>query len=77
MTKRLYKIEKDKKICGVCAGIAEYLNMDPTVIRAAWVLFTLLVCGTGVLIYIICEFVFPDKTEVENANYNNDDNNLQ
>ena len=33
MKKRLYKIEKDKKLCGVCGGIAEYFDIDPTLIR--------------------------------------------
>lgn len=65
MQKKLYKVENDKKICGVCGGIAEYLNIDPTIIRVAWIIFTLLVCGTGLLIYIICAFVFPSKPEVE------------
>ena len=77
MAKKLYKIEKDKKIFGVCAGIAEYLDMDPTIIRVAWVIFTLLVCGAGLVIYIVCAFVFPDKTEVENTIYNNDDNKFE
>lgn len=65
MAKRLYKVENDKKLLGVCGGIAEYLNIDPTVVRIAWVILTLLVCGTGVLIYIICAFVFPNKSEVD------------
>lgn len=64
MQKKLYKVEDDKKICGVCGGIAEYLNIDPTIVRVAWIVFTLLVCGTGLLIYIICAFVFPSKSEV-------------
>ena len=34
-------------------GIAEYLNMDPTIVRIAWAAFTLLVCGAGIVIYII------------------------
>ena len=75
MVKRIYKVESDKKIFGVCGGIAEYFNMDPTIIRIAWAIFTLLICGTGVLIYIICAFVFPNKSEVENINNNNDNNN--
>ena len=72
MSKRLYKIEKDKKIFGVCAGVAEYLNLDPTIVRVAWVIFTLCICGAGILIYIACAFIFPDKAEVENINKNDD-----
>ena len=40
--KKLYRSNRDKMICGVCAGSAEYLNMDPTVIRLLWVLFSVL-----------------------------------
>ena len=72
MSKKLYKIENNKKIFGVCGGIAEYLNTDPTIIRVAWVIFTLLVCGSGVLVYIIFAFVFPNKSEVKNINSNID-----
>lgn len=58
MEKKLYKSGKDKKLDGVCAGIAEYFGIDPTVIRLAWVLFS--VCGgSGVLAYIICALVLP------------------
>ena len=41
MQKRLYKIEEGKKIDGVCGGIAEYLNIDPTIVRLLWVLVSL------------------------------------
>ena len=64
MAKKLYKVESNKKIFGVCGGIAEYFDMDPTLVRALWVIFTLLICGTGVLIYLICALVFPNKSEV-------------
>ena len=40
-------------LCGVCAGIAEYLGIDPTLVRLAWVLFCAL-GGSGVLAYILC-----------------------
>ncbi len=58
MEKRLYKSSTDKKIDGVCAGIAEYLNLDPTVIRLLWVLATLF-AGVGVLAYIVAALVMP------------------
>lgn len=62
--KKLYKVETNKKICGVCGGIAEYLNMDPTVIRLLWVIF--LFCGgSGFLAYIVCAFVMPNKSEID------------
>ena len=60
MKKRLYKSRTDKKIDGVCAGIAEYFGVDPTVIRLAWAIFSL--CGgSGVLAYIICAIIIPEK----------------
>ena len=40
MKKRLYKSSTDKKVCGVCGGIANYFDVDPTVIRLIWVIFT-------------------------------------
>ncbi len=58
MEKRLYKSSTDKKIDGVCAGIAEYFNIDPTLIRLLWVLGTLFV-GAGILAYIIAALVMP------------------
>ena len=57
---RIHKSARDKKISGVCAGIAEWLGVDPTIIRIAWVVLT---CGwgTGVLLYLICAFVLPEE----------------
>lgn len=63
MEKRLYKSATDKKIDGVCAGIAEYLNLDPTVIRLAWIVFSLL-GGSGILAYIIAAIVIPRNPNV-------------
>lgn len=57
---RIHKSASDKKICGVCGGLAEYLGVDPTIIRIAW---AVLACGwgTGVLLYFICAFVLPEE----------------
>ena len=49
---------KDKKLCGVCGGIAEYFDMDPTVVRIIW-LVLVLCCGTGLLAYIIAALLMP------------------
>ena len=57
--KKLYKSRDNRMISGVCAGIAEYFNMDPTIILQAWVLFSLL-GGSGVLGYIIAAIVIPE-----------------
>jgi len=58
MEKRLYKSNTDKEIDGVCAGIANYFNIDPTLIRLAWVIFTL-AGGCGLIAYIIAAIIMP------------------
>lgn len=58
--KKLYKSETDKKICGVCGGIAEYFDMDSTLIRLAWIIFVCM-AGCGLIAYIIAAIVMPIK----------------
>jgi phage shock protein PspC (stress-responsive transcriptional regulator) len=48
----------NKMICGVCAGVADYINVDPTIVRLAWVLFGF-AGGSGVLAYIIAAIIMP------------------
>lgn len=57
--KKLYK-SRNKVICGVCSGIAEYFNVDPVLIRVIW---AILICcaGTGLLAYIICACIMPEQ----------------
>ena len=57
--KRLYKSSVNYMICGVCGGIAEYLAVDPTLIWLAWVIFTCLSAGTGIIAYIIAAIIIP------------------
>lgn len=59
MKKKLYKSNTEKKLCGVCGGISEYFDFDVTLVRLAWVLFTLL-GGSGIVAYIIATLVIPD-----------------
>ena len=59
MQKKLYKSETDKKVCGVCGGIAKYFGIDSTIVRLGLVAFCLL-GGSGILAYIICALVIPD-----------------
>ena len=63
MKKRLYKIEEGKKLWGVCGGIAEYFDIDPTIIRLIWLILIFCV-GTGVLAYLIAAIIMPKKSEV-------------
>lgn len=48
----------NKMICGVCAGIADYLNLDPTIIRILWLILTF-AGGSGLLLYIACAVLLP------------------
>lgn len=59
--KKLYK-SNNRMICGVCAGIAEYLGIDPTVVRLLWAVLGL--TGTGILLYIIAALVMPENMDV-------------
>jgi len=63
MTNRLYRSEKDKIIGGVCGGIAEYLNIDPVIVR---ILFALAVIseGFGLMLYIILWIVLPSEDSI-------------
>lgn len=61
--KKLYKKTSEKKICGVCAGLAEYLNMDVTVVRLLFVLLSLFTTGfPGILVYVIMALLCPMRT---------------
>ena len=58
MEKRLVRNVQDKKIAGVCAGVAHYLDMDPTIVRVIW---GVLACcyGAGIVAYIILWIIAP------------------
>ena len=58
--KRLYRSSKHRVIAGVCGGIAEYLDVDPVVVRLIWILFTLFY-GVGLLFYIIAWLIVPER----------------
>ena len=62
MEKKLYRSRTDKKISGVCGGLAQYLNVDVTIIRLIWVL-ALLFAGGGLLAYIICALIIPEEPQ--------------
>lgn len=60
MNKRLYKSKINKMLCGVCGGIAEYFDIDPTLIRLGWAVFCAL-GGSGIIAYIIAAIIIPDN----------------
>ena len=62
MNKKLYKSNENKMLDGVCGGIAEYFDIDPTVARLGWVVFCAL-GGSGILAYIIAAIVIPRRPE--------------
>jgi phage shock protein C len=64
MTKKLYKIEEGKQLDGVCGGLAEYFNIDVTLVRLIWALVTLCTAGVGIIGYLICSVIMPKKSEV-------------
>lgn len=55
--KKLYRSETNRMICGVCGGIGEYLNVDPTIIRLIWAVFAC--TGAGVVAYFIAAVIIP------------------
>jgi phage shock protein C len=59
-TKRLYRSRSDRKIAGVCGGLATYFGMDPVILRIAWVVIAL-AAGLGIVAYLICWLAIPQE----------------
>ena len=59
MNKKLYRNPSNKLIAGVCAGLAEYINIDPTIVRVIWALVGL--SGAGIVAYLVCALIIPEK----------------
>jgi phage shock protein C len=59
--KRLYRSKTERVLGGVCGGLGEHLDVDPTVIRLVWVVIALLSLGTGLLIYLIAWIIVPEE----------------
>ncbi len=60
--KRLYRSRKERMLAGVCGGIAEYFEVDPPIVRLAWVLFTF-AGGAGLVAYIIAWIIVPEAPQ--------------
>ena len=60
--KKLYKVTRGRMVLGVCGGIAEYFNVDPSLVRVGACLLGL--TGTGVLAYIVAAVILPSKEEI-------------
>ncbi len=62
MARKLYRSRTDRKIWGVCGGLAKYFDMDPTIVRVIFV--ASLLCGTlGLWVYIIMAIIVPQESE--------------
>lgn len=62
--KRLYLSQSDKKLSGVCGGIAAYFGIDPTLVRLGWIVMTLITGFVpGALAYIVAAIVIPPETK--------------
>ncbi len=59
--KRLFRSKNNRMLGGVCAGLGEHLDVDPTVIRLIWAVVTLLSFGTGIIIYILAWIIIPEE----------------
>ena len=64
MKKRLYRAREGKVLAGVCAGLAKYFDVDPTLVRLLWVIFTFM-GGAGLLAYIICAIIVPQQNQLQ------------
>lgn len=69
MNKKLYRSKTQMKISGVCGGIAEYFNIDPTLVRLLWVLLTLLNLFVGIIAYVACVFIIPEDPGCIDVDY--------
>ena len=63
MEKKLYRIEEGKMVAGVCGGVAEYFNIDPTVVRLGWALISAF-AGAGIIAYIAAAIIMPVKSDI-------------
>jgi phage shock protein C len=59
MTRRLYRSSRDRMVAGVCGGLGEYLDVDPTLIRLLFVAAVLAGFGSGILLYLVLMIVMP------------------
>ena len=62
--KKLYRSRSDRKLAGICGGLGDYLNCDPTLIRVAWVIGAFLSAGVAVLAYLALIFIVPNEDEI-------------
>jgi phage shock protein PspC (stress-responsive transcriptional regulator) len=67
--KRLYRSKTRRMLGGICGGLGDYLDVDPTVIRLVWVVLTIFTWGIWFLIYVIAWVLVPEEETSENGAY--------
>lgn len=64
MTKKLYRSKSNRMLVGVCAGVADYFGIDPTVVRVIWAVASIFAFA-GVIAYVACALVIPEKPDTD------------
>jgi len=59
--KRLYRSRKEQMLGGICGGLGEHLDVDPSIIRLVWLVVTLLSLGTGIIVYLAAWIIIPQS----------------
>ncbi len=62
--KKLTRSKTNRTVCGVCGGIGEYLNIDPTLVRLIWLLCSIASLGTGLIVYIVAALIIPEDNNI-------------
>ncbi len=62
--RKLVRSRENKMICGVCGGIGEYLNIDPTLVRLLWAICSVASVGMGLLVYFVAAVVMPENDDI-------------
>ncbi len=62
--KKLTRSKTNRTVCGVCGGIGEYLNVDPTLVRLIWLVCSIASLGTGLIVYIVAALIIPEDNNI-------------
>lgn len=64
MGRKLYLSDKDRKIAGVCGGLADYFGIDSTIVRILWALAVMVSYGTGFILYLVFWLIVPRERNI-------------
>lgn len=65
--KRLYRSKTRRMLGGICGGLGDYLDVDPTIIRVVWAVLTLITVGIGILAYLVAWVIIPEEEASDSA----------